>query len=214
MAGNIPTSGSVSVGDAAGSGKSLNELRNVKRSTTTNSQMAMSTLRDWFRTYVNPTGDSLGGFPDSGNEISMSDFHGMKIWGCNVRSKNESTSTYANSNNASLKAKGINGTGDYAFHLNSTWQYPSGSAEVEYTGLNGDGSTSHTLTVRDEGGTNTDFTLLWCPGYGTGQAKIYGTTTSGTNNQTYNWTTNSSSTYSEYSNFWVEEADPSGTAYG
>ena len=214
MAGHIPHSGSVSIGDAAPEGSRLNELRNLKRSTTTNSQMAMSTLRDWFRTYVNPAGDSLGGFPDSGNQISMSDFRGMKIWGCNVRSKNESTSTYANSNNASLKIKGINGTGDYDFRLGGVWQYPSGSTEVEFTGFNGDGSESHTLTVKDDGGTSTQFTLEWVPGYGTGQAKIVGTTTSGTNGQAYNWTTSSPSTYSEYSNFWVEEADPSGTAYG
>lgn len=220
MAGHIPSSGSVSMSTAAGDTRSMYRLRNIKRSTGDTSQQAMSTLRDWFRTYVNPAGDAGGNFPDSGNQIAFSNFRDMKIWGCAVRSQNETTSTYNTDDNAKLKVYGLNGTSDYAFTIGGVEQNPSGAAEVEFSksatgqSFNGDGTASHTLTVKDEGGTSAEFTLTWVPGYGTGQAKIEGTTTSGTNNQAYNWSTNSPSSYSEYSYFYVEEADPSGTAYG
>ena len=94
MPGYIPSSGAVSIGDAAGSGRSLNELRNIKRTTTTNSAMALSTLRDWYRSYVDPAGDPSGNFPAAGNAISFSDWRNVTITGVKVRVTNETDDTY------------------------------------------------------------------------------------------------------------------------
>ena len=103
MAGRIPTSGAISIGDGSGTGRSLNELRNIKRSTTTNSEMAMSTLRDWFRSYVDPTGDTDSVFPGAGDEISFSDFRNMIIFGIQMEVANESDTEYDNSANGELR---------------------------------------------------------------------------------------------------------------
>lgn len=216
MAGHIPSSGSVSMGPIAGDTRSMYRLRNLKRSTGDTSQQNMSTLRDWFRTYVNPAGDAGGNFPNSGNQIAFSDFYDMKIWRVGIRNVNESASTYSDSNNAQFRVYGSYGSNDFAFHLNggsnAGWQYPSGGAEVLFTGFNG--GSSYTFTARDEGGPDADFTLTYYPGYNTATAYMRGTTTSGSNNTNYNWSTNSPSSWSEYSYFYVEEADPSGVSYG
>lgn len=218
MAGRIPVSGSVSIGDGAGDDRSLNKLRNIKRATTTNSEMAMSTLRDWFRAYVNPTGDAAGNFPDSGNEIAVSDFRDMRIWGCAVRLNNEDTSTYANTNNGKVQAYGLYGTGDYCFSVNggTAWNCPVGSAIAEFSqsSYNFDSDTVYTLTVMDETSPTVQFDLKFQVGYGSGTAYLEGTTSCGTDEQKYYVTNPSSSVYSDYSYFYVAVADPEGTTYG
>ena len=89
MPGRLPASGSISVGDASGADSSINALRNIKRSTTTNSEMAMSTLRDWFRSYVDGAGDPSSNFPGAGDTISFSDFYNLTIFGVQIELQNE-----------------------------------------------------------------------------------------------------------------------------
>ena len=227
MAGRIPTSGSISIGDAAGSGRSLNELRNIKRSTTTNSQMAMSTLRDWFRSYVDPTGDASSNFPGAGDEISFSDFRNMVIFGVQMEVANESDTEYDNSANGQLRINGINGTEDYTFRLQGlsdgydTSLTPTDTADATFTGLGGSAQYSrgfdYTLTCTDDT-TGVIFTLTFQIGLGSTsadstKAKITGTTTSGGNGTVYTFGSQSTS-FGDTMVIYIEDPDPSGTSYG
>jgi len=222
MAGRIPTSGAISIGDGAGAGRSLNELRNIKRSTTTNSQMALSTLRDWFRTYVDPAGDPSSNFPGAGNEISFSDFRNMIIFGVQMEVANESDTVYDNSANGQLRINGINGTEDFTFRLQGisdgydTTITPSGTNDGTFTGLGGNAQYStgydYTLTCTDDT-TSAAFTLTFQIGLGSSNAQITGTTTAGGNGTVYTFGSQGTS-FGDTMVIYIEERDTSGTAYG
>lgn len=212
MAGHIPSSGSISMGPAAGDTRSIYRLRNLKRSTGDSSQQSLSNMRDWYRTYVGPAGDPSDNMPGSGNQVSFSDFHNHKVWRVAVRAQTETPTQYTNNNDAELRIYGSYGSSDYYFTCNGSTQHPSGSTEVYFSSM--DSGTNYTVTCSDEGGTDAIFYLTYNPGYGGGSHSIIGSTTSGANGTHYYWSTKSSSSWSEYSYFYVEEADPSGTAYG
>ena len=222
MAGRIPTSGAISIGDGSGTGRSLNELRNIKRSTTTNSEMAMSTLRDWFRSYVDPTGDTDSVFPGAGDEISFSDFRNMIIFGIQMEVANESDTEYDNSANGQLRINGVNGTEDYTFRLQGiddgydTSLSPTGTADATFTGLGGNAQYStgydYTLTCTDDT-TGVAFTLTFQIGLGSSNAKITGTTTAGGNGTVYTFG-NQGTSFGDTMVIYIEDPDPSGTSYG
>ena len=210
MPGRLPASGSISIGDASGADSSINALRNIKRSTTTNSEMAMSTLRDWFRSYVDGAGDPSDNFPGAGDAISFSDFYNLIIFGVQIELQNETSNQYNNANNGKLRINGINGTEDFSFNFNGSTQEPTGTADVEYTSLN---SGNYTLTCTDST-TSAEFTLAINIGYGGTASKITGTTTAGGDGTVYTSDATNGGGYSSTLVIYIEDPDPSGTAYG
>lgn len=223
MAGYIPNTGAVSIGDAASSGRSLNELRNIKRSTTTNSEMAMSTLRDWYRTYVDGAGDPSGNFPAAGDQISFSDFRLMTVLGVQMEVRNESDTAYDNSGDGQLRINGINGGEDYTFRLQGisdsydTTISPVGTTDATFTSLGGTGTGStgydYTLTVTDDV-TNAVFTLTFQIGLGSSGGQITGTTTAGGDGTVFVFGSQSSGSFGDTMLILIGDPDPSGTTYG
>lgn len=210
MAGRLPASGPISIGDAAGSTSSLNALRNIKRSTTTNSQMAMSTLRDWYRSFVDGAGDPSSNFPGAGDAISFSDFYNLIIFGVQIELQNETSNQYANANNGKLRINGIDGTEDFSFNFNGQTHEPTGTADVEYSSLN---SGNYTLTCTDST-TSASFTLSINIGYGGTASKITGTATAGGSGTVYTSDATNGGGFSSTLVIYIEDPDPSGTAYG
>ena len=222
MPGHIPGTGSISIGDAAGSGRSLNELRNIKRSTTVNANMSMSTLRDWFRDFVDGGGDGAGLFPDTGDRISFSQFRNMTIFGIQVEAQNETDTTYDNSEDARLRVNGIHGTEDFTFRLTGPEGYdvtisPVGAADALFNGLGGANNNSrdyeYTLTCTDDN-TNASFEVIFRCDEGTAPSEMIGTTTSGGDGEVYTFGTPSSTAYGDTITIYVQDPDPSGESYG
>jgi hypothetical protein len=184
----------------------------------------MSSLRNWFRSYVDGAGDPDGNFPGAGDPISFSDFRKMTVFGAAIEMRNETDTTYDDSANGQLRVNGIGGSEDFTFRLQrsapdayDTTQTPSGVADTEFTGLGGSASGSqnlvYTLTVTDDT-TSASFTLTVTMGLGGSGGKITGTTTSGTNSTDYNFASQSTSTYSGTVTMYVEDPDGSGRSYG
>ena len=210
MPGRLPASGSISIGDASGADSSINALRNIKRSTTTNSEMAMSTLRDWFRSYVDGAGDPSDNFPGAGDAISFSDFYNLTIFGVQIELQNETDSQYTELNDGKLRINGINGTEDFSFNFNGETGEPTGTGDHEFLNVN---SGDHTLTCTDST-TNAEFTLAINIGKGGTASKITGTTTAGGNGTVYTSDATGGGGYSTTLVIYIEDPDPSGTAYG
>ena len=233
MAGYIPSSGAISIGDAAGATRSLNELRNIKRTTTTNSAMALSTLRDWYRCYVDGSGDPSSNLASAGNAISFSEFRNITITGIKVRVSNETDSTYDNSDNAAIKAYGLNGSLDYTFRLVGITEEhdqtltAEGTNEVTFSGLGGGAKHSsgytYNLYITDDT-TSAQFYLTVKVNVGTSGATITGNATSGAAApgscsggaiaETAFGSQGQAGSYSSYQTWYIEARDPSGTAYG
>lgn len=233
MAGYIPNSGAISIGDAAGSTRSLNALRNIKRSTTTNSAMAMSTLRDWYRCYVDGSGDPSSNLPSSGNQVSFSDFRNITIIGIKVRVTNETDDTYDRTDNAAIKCIGLNGSSDYTFRLigveesaHDETQTVEGSSEATFSNLGGTGKHSrgysYNLYVTDDT-TGAQMYLTIKVNVGTSGATVTGNATSGAAapggcsggavSETAFSSQGQAGSYSSYQSWYIEARDPSGTAY-
>lgn len=213
----IPNTGQIQVSD-------LNVLKNVKTATGETDQGSMSSLRNWFRSYVDGAGDPDDNFPGSGDTISFSDFRKVTVFGAAMEMQNETDTTYDDSNNGKLRINGIGGSEDFTFRLQrsapdayDTTNTPSGVADAEFTGLGGAASGSqnlvYTLTVTDDT-TSASFTLTVTMGLGSTGGKVTGTTTSGTNSTNYNFTGQSASVYSNTLTMYVEDPDGSGRSYG
>lgn len=101
MADNVlPTSGEISVGDSAGSNRSINLLRNEGKNETVVSNQANSSIKDlhdWFFANAHITESNATGTSQS--DIKFSEFYKAQILECVFYGNPESTSDYGDSNN-------------------------------------------------------------------------------------------------------------------
>jgi hypothetical protein len=125
MPGYIQSGDKVGIGSAGGVNTSLNLMVNVKTSQTPrgpNDPYAQNeanskpvALKKWFETYAISPGINTGVYTN----VAWSEFKQATIFGCTIALKNETKSTYANSNNGGFKitplfgSKGYSGTPNF-----------------------------------------------------------------------------------------------------
>ena len=157
------SSGELSVGDAAGSNRSINLLKNEGKNVTVAHNQANSSLKDlhdWFKAHAHITESDATGTGQS--DIKFSEFYKAQILECTFYGYPESSSYYGNANNGytyfvadadSLVLDGPGGTtGDYICNystgLNYSWSsLVNSNAATLQSGLNG--GAWHNIYVRD-----------------------------------------------------------------
>lgn len=216
--GYLQSTGAMSIGTAGGASRSLNRTRNYKRSTSDTANMAMSTLRNWFRSYtLGGSGNAVGG--TTGNSISMSNFRGKSVFGAYFKIENESDTTYDNTGDAAIAVQPFYGSGSFNIRLygngydvnedktGGTW-FAQGS--LGGTGTNSRGYT-YTVVVTDKTA-SLSFTCVCKVGLGGSGASVVGST--GTSVLTFTPGSQSSGGYSTNVLFLAGVEDTSGTRYG
>jgi len=162
---NIPSTGALGIGSTAGVDRSINLVRNIKRTTTATSEGSMDRLRNWFNDYVG----TPGGFTAlSGSEsIALSQWRGARITGFSVQARNETSNPgYDNNNDGRLTCQGFfDDKTSTKFKLvrssyNSTKTAQHGNA-ITFTGIDGDSSGEMTLTITNS--LDNEATMLFKP---------------------------------------------------
>ena len=176
--------GNMSIGDASGvRANRINEFKNIKKSTESNSKTNMSEMRDWLRTYS----ANIGGF-ETGSRFSFGEFANSIIWGVKIAVENES-GRYANTNDGKISVEGVYGSGDwggiYKFTLqgNGVFKSATTAGRHTFTNLGGTATSSvnyvYRLTIQDvSAGANVAFEVDVTVGHNTAGSKVTSVTSS------------------------------------
>ena len=178
------STGNMSIGDTSGiRANRINEFKDIKKSTESNSHTIMSEMRDWLRTYS----ANIGGF-DTGNRFSFGEFADSIIWGVRIAVENES-GRYANTNDGKISVEGVRGSGDWGgifkFTLqgNGVFKSATTAGRHTFTNLGGTARSSvnyvYRLTIQDvSAGENVGFDVDVTVGHNTAGSKVTSVTSS------------------------------------
>lgn len=124
--GSLPRSGTVSVGNAAGTDKSINVAKDKSTSGSTSHNTANSSLRalhDWFYSNAFITQSNASGTSQS--NVSMSEFYRAQVLTADFHGSPETPSTYQTNNNARVRIYGHvetmvpDGSGDKLYYFST-----------------------------------------------------------------------------------------------
>ena len=174
----------MSIGDASPlGGNRINKFKNIKTTTTENSETIMSEMRDWLRVYS----ANINGF-QTGDGFSFGEFSDSIIWGVKIAVENES-GRYANTNDGKISVEGLHGSGDWGgvfkFTLQGNGVYKSATTAGRhtFTNLGGTAKSSvnyvYRLNVQDvTAGNNLGFDIDVTVGYKNAGSEVTSVTSS------------------------------------
>jgi hypothetical protein len=221
----IPSDGPIAVGNSAGVDSSINLLKNIKKETTENeANSKYRELSNWFYEFVGNTGNFAGSLSSTDAEVKSSQWKNSTIVGFTLIAGNETASTYNDADNATLTVRTYFGFQNALFrytmsrsgYTTQTKTPASHGSSITFTGMNGDLNGYNFSAQYSSGVTlGNTLTMVFNPAR-TGTPSMVGSTTVGTNGQTYSFDNTGEGTTSSAQFFalGVEDSSSANRGYG